>query len=206
MRILAVIATIGTLVFAVSQARAEPKAVVGQPAPEFMLPGGDYRAHALADYKGKVIVLEWTNPGCPFVKKWYGSGEMQKLQKEATEKGAVWLRINSSAPGKQGSQSPSETAATEKEQQVASTMTLLDTEGRVGHLYGAKTTPHLFVIDSKGILVYAGAIDSKPSVDPADIPGATNYVRAALADLAAGKPVAIPATQAYGCSVKYAGK
>ena len=205
LRILAFIGVVGTLVFAASKAQAEPKAVVGQPAPEFMLPGSDYKAHSLADYRGKVIVLEWTNPGCPFVKKWYGSGEMQKLQKEATEKGVVWLRVNSSAPGKQGAQSPSEAAATEKEQHIAATMTLLDADGKVGRLYGAKTTPHMFVINSKGLLVYAGAIDSKPSVDPADIPGATNYVTAALADLAAGKPVATPATQAYGCSVKYAG-
>ncbi len=206
MRFLVFLAVIGTLAFATFPARADEKAVIGKPAPEFMLPGSDCRAHALADYKGKVIVLEWTNPGCPFVKKWYGSGEMQKLQKEATAAGVVWLRINSSAPGKQGSQSPSETVATEREQHIASTMTLLDPEGKVGRLYGAKTTPHMFVISSKGLLVYAGAIDSKPSVDPADIPGATNYVTAALADLAAGKPVATPATQAYGCSVKYAGK
>jgi peroxiredoxin len=187
----------------VTSLRGEPPHP-GQEAPGFSLPGSDGKAHALGDYKGHIVVLEWTNPDCPFVKKWYGSGEMQKVQKKAVEEGVVWLRINSSAPGKQGVQTPPEAAAYEKAQHVAATVTLLDPEGKVGRLYGAHTTPHLFVIDKTGKLAYAGAIDSKPSADPADIPGAKNYVTAALEELAAGKPVSTPFTKAYGCSVKYA--
>lgn len=188
--------------FATAALRAEPQP--GQEAPAFSLPGSDGKTHTLADYKGKTVVLEWTNPGCPFVKKWYEPGAMQKLQKDATAKGVVWLRINSGAPGKQGHQTAAEAAAYEKAQSVGATVTLLDPEGTVGRLYAARTTPHLFIVDAAGKLVYAGAIDSNPSVDPADIPGATNYVTAALAELAAGKPVSTPVTKAYGCSVKYA--
>lgn len=195
-----------SLLIATPGAFAEEKAAVGKPAPDFTLNGSDGKPHALSSYKGKTVVLEWTNPGCPFVHKWYDSKEMQKLQKEATAKGTVWLRINSSAPGKQGAQSPAEAAAYEKDQQVAATATLLDPEGTVGRLYGARTTPNMYVIDAKGTLVYSGAIDSKPSVSAADIPNAKNYVTAALADLAAGKPVETASTTPYGCSVKYADK
>jgi len=201
--VVACLSSASVLFWSAPTLRAEPP-LPGQSAPAFSLPGSDAKPHALADYKGKIVVLEWTNPGCPFVKKWYGSGAMQKLQKEAVAKGVVWLRIISSAPGKQGAQTAPEAAAYEKEQQVGATATLLDPEGEVGRLYGAKTTPHLFVIDARGQLAYAGAIDSKPSVDPADIAGAKNYVTAALAELAAGKPVSTPSTQSYGCSVKYA--
>ncbi len=205
-RILGLFVALGALSLGASLCRAQEKAAVGQPAPGFTLPGSDGKTHSLADYKGKTIVVEWTNPGCPFVKKWYGGGAMQKLQKEATAKGTVWIRINSSAPGKEGYETPEQAAATDREQKTAATATLLDPEGKVGRLYGAKTTPHMFVIDPKGTLVYEGAIDSIRSTDTADIPKATNYVTAALADLAAGKAVATPSTQSYGCSVKYAGK
>ena len=179
-------------------------ATVGKPAPDFTLTGGDGKTHSLSDYKGKFIVLEWTNPGCPFVHKFYDSGTMQKLQKEETAKGVVWLRINSGAAGLEGSQTVADVEAYEQANQVASTETLLDPDGKVGHLFGARNTPHMFVIDPKGILIYAGGIDNKPSADPADIATAKNYVTAALDEAMAGKPVSVPVSRPYGCSVKYA--
>jgi len=178
-------------------------AVVGQTAPNFTLQGGDGKEHSLDQYKGKYIVLEWTNPGCPFVHKFYDSGAMQNLQKEETAKGVVWLRINSGAPGKEGSQTAADVTDYEKTNHVAATATLLDPTGKVGHMYGARNTPQMFVIDPKGELIYAGGIDNKPSPDAADIPGATNYVKAALDESMAGKPVTTPTAKPYGCSVKY---
>ena len=183
---------------------ASDKATVGQPAPNFTLTGADDKPHSLSDYKGKFVVLEWTNPNCPFVHKFYDSGTMQALQKQETAKGVIWLRINSAAPGKADYQDPTTLAAYEKENHVAATESLIDPDGQVGHLYGARTTPHMFVIDSKGTLVYAGGIDNKPSPDPADIPTATNYVTAALDEAMAGQPVTTPTSRPYGCSVKYA--
>ena len=180
-------------------------ASVGQPAPNFTLVGGDGKKHSLAHYKGKYVVLEWTNPSCPFVHKFYDSGTMQHLQKTETAKGVVWIRINSSAPGKEGSQKVADVAPYEKTNHVASTLTLLDPDGKVGHLYGARNTPQMFVIDPKGVLIYAGGIDDKPSADAADIATAKNYVVAALDEAMAGKPVTTPTAQPYGCSVKYAG-
>ena len=187
-----------------AQNTAPKSATVGQPAPNFTLQGSDGKTHSLADYKDKFIVLEWTNPNCPFVHKFYDSGTMQKLQKEETAKGVVWLRINSSAPGHDGFQTAAEIAAYEKEHQVASTVSLLDPDGQVGHTYGARTTPHMFVINPKGVLIYAGGIDNKPSPNPDDIATATNYVTAALDEAMAGKPVTTPTAPPYGCSVKYA--
>jgi peroxiredoxin len=183
---------------------AVDKATVGQTAPNFTLTGADDKPHSLSDYKGKFVVLEWTNPNCPFVHKFYDSGTMQALQKQETAKGVIWLRINSAAPGKADYQDPTTLAAYEKENHVAATESLIDPDGQVGHLYGARTTPHMFVIDAKGTLVYAGGIDNKPSPDPADIPTATNYVTAALDEAMAGKPVTTPTSRPYGCSVKYA--
>ena len=180
------------------------QASVGKPAPDFSLTGGDGKTHSLSEYKGKIVVLEWTNPGCPFVQRWYNTGSMLKLQKRAIDEGVVWLRINSGAPGKQGQQSVAEIAAYDQEKKVAATASLLDPEGKVGRAYGARTTPHMFVIDPKGTLAYAGGIDDKPSVDPSVSPAAENYVTAALDELRAGKPVATPSTASYGCSVKYA--
>ena len=179
-------------------------ASVGQRAPDFTLQGGDGKAHSLSDYKGKFVVLEWTNPNCPFVHKFYDSGTMQTLQKTETGKGVIWLRINSSAVSSSDHQTASEIAAYEKKYQVAATGSLIDSDGTVGHLYGARTTPHMFVIDPKGDLIYAGGIDSKPSTDPEDIASATNYVTAALDEVMAGKPVMTPTARPYGCSVKYA--
>lgn len=185
-------------------ALASDKATIGQPAPNFTLTGSDDKPHSLADYKGKFVVLEWTNPGCPFVHKFYDSGTMQSLQKQETAKGVVWLRINSSAAGHEGYQDPTTMAAYEKENHVAATESLIDPDGQVGHMYGARTTPHMFVIDAKGTLIYAGGIDNKPSPDPATIPSATNYVTAALDEAMAGQPVTTPTAPPYGCSVKYA--
>jgi len=175
----------------------------GIAAPDFTLVDTHGKSHSLADFKGKTIVLEWTNPGCPFVVKHYGSGNMQALQKEYTAKGVVWLSLCSSAPGKQGHMSPEDWNKTLAKEGSTPTALLLDGEGKVGKLYGAKTTPHMFVIDAGGRVVYEGAIDSVKSPNAADIPKATNHVKAALDEVLAGKPVTLPVTTPYGCSVKY---
>jgi peroxiredoxin len=182
----------------------QAKAMVGQPAPAFTLTDADGKTHSLADFKGKTVVLEWTNAECPFVKKHYGAGNMQAQQGEATAAGVVWLTVNSGAPGKQGAVDGAGAKAIIASSGGKQTAYLLDPTGVAGQAYGAKTTPHMYVIDGEGVLRYAGAIDSNPSADPADIPASTQYVKTALADLAAGKPVAVANTQPYGCSVKYA--
>jgi hypothetical protein len=185
-------------------ALAAPSATIGQKAPDFTLQGSDGKSHSLSEYTGKFVVLEWTNPNCPFVKKFYGSDTMQSLQKKETAKGVVWLRINSGAPGHDGYQSASDLASYVSDHHVAATASLMDPTGKVGHLYGARNTPQMFVISPKGTLLYAGGIDNKPSTDPADIATATNYVSAALDEAMAGKAVATPTAPPYGCSVKYA--
>jgi peroxiredoxin len=182
----------------------QAKAMVGQPAPAFTLTDADGTSHSLADFKGKTVVLEWTNAECPFVKKHYDAGNMQAQQGEAAAAGVVWLTVNSGAPGKQGAVDGAGAKAIIASSGGKQTAYLLDPTGVAGQAYGAKTTPHMYVIDGEGVLRYAGAIDSNPSADPADIPASTQYVKAALADLAAGKPVAVANTQPYGCSVKYA--
>ena len=179
-------------------------ATVGAPAPGFALQGSDGKTHALADFKGKFVVLEWTNPNCPFVHKFYDSGAMQKLQTEETGKGVVWVRINSSARGKTDYQTPEQLASYVKDNHVAATESLIDPDGKVGHMYGARTTPHMFVINPKGDLIYAGGIDNTPSPDPSTIASAKNYVTTALDEAMAGKPVSTPTAPPYGCSVKYA--
>ncbi len=178
-------------------------AVVGEPAPAFTLADTNGQTHSLADLKGKTVVLEWWNYECPFVGKHYGSGNMQKLQKEWTAKGVVWLTVSSSAPGKQGYVDATKANAWMKEKGAAPSAVLLDHDGKVGRAYGAKTTPHMFVIDLTGKVVYAGGIDDKPSTDQADIATAKNFVSAALAEVTAGKRVTMAISQAYGCSVKY---
>lgn len=184
-------------------ASAHAAATVGQPAPAFTLTDTKGTEHSLADFAGKTVVLEWFNHECPFVKKHYGAGNMQRQQAAATGKSVVWLTVNSSAAGKQGHVNAEQADKILADWKSAPTAFLLDHDGTVGQAYGAKTTPHLFVIDGTGVLRYNGAIDSNPSADPADIPGATQYVEAALGDLAANRPVARGTTAPYGCSVKY---
>lgn len=159
----------------------------------------------MSQFRGRTVVLEWNNPGCPYVKKHYDSGNMQRTQSAARRDGAVWLSINSGAPGKQGHMTGAEALAFVKGAKAQPTAYLLDPEGRVGRGYAAKTTPHLYVIDGRGVLRYQGGIDDKPTADKADIAGARNHVLAALAELKADKPVSVPETRPYGCSVKYAG-
>jgi peroxiredoxin len=177
---------------------------VGSAAPAFTLKDSTGKEHSLADFKGKFVVLEWFNEGCPFVKKHYTSGNMQKLQGEYTGKDVVWLSINSSAPGEQGHMTSESAAKTIDDWKIKSTQILFDHDGKVGKMYGAKTTPHMFVIDKEGKLVYQGAIDSKPTPNTADVAGAENYVKVALDNTMAGKPVENASTKPYGCSVKYA--
>lgn len=185
-------------------ATAAVAATVGQPAPALVARDIAGKPVDLAALKGKTVVLEWNNPGCPFVQKHYGSGNMQKTQAAAAKAGVVWLTVNSSAPGKQGAMTPAEAAAFVKGEKATPAAYILDPKGTIGHSFDAKTTPGMYVIDAKGTLVYEGAIDDKPTSDKADIAGAKNLVLAALADVKAGRPVATPRTRSYGCSVKYA--
>lgn len=175
----------------------------GDAAPDFTAKDTNGNDVSLASLKGKTVVLEWTNADCPFVKKHYGSGNMQKTQKYAADKGAVWISIISSAEGKQGYVSDEEANAIAKERGSNAAHIVRDPKGVLGHLYDAKTTPHLFVIDKEGVLAYEGAIDSEPTADPADIDHATNYIIAALDTLAEGKRPEPASTRSYGCSVKY---
>lgn len=176
---------------------------IGEPAPNFTAVDTNGVEHSLSDFKGKNVVLEWSNHECPFVVKHYSVGNMQKVQKEATDNGAIWLTIVSSAKGKQGHVSNEEANAVMKDAGTHSTARIMDSSGEIGRLYDAKTTPHVFVIDKNGILAYAGAIDSNSSFSSKTIEGATNYVSEALKDLNAGKPVRTASTNPYGCSIKY---
>jgi len=176
---------------------------VGAAAPDFSASDSKGKSHSLSQYKGKYVVLEWFNPECPFVKKHYGPGNMQKLQEEFTGKGVVWLSIDSSAPGKEGSLTAEQGEKKMTEWKAKSTALLLDPDGKIGQAYGAKNTPHMFVINPEGKIVYEGAIDSKASPNPSDIPTSTNYVKIALDESMGGKPVSNPNTKPYGCSIKY---
>ena len=178
-------------------------ASVGQPAPAFSAVDTAGKTVSLADFKGRHVVLEWVNPGCPFVQKHYSGGNMQGTQKEATAKGVVWLTINSTSPDAGDHLKPAEMAAWMQQQKAAATATLMDADGKVGRAYGARTTPHMYIVDPAGKLVYAGGIDDKATANPADIPRATNYVKAALNESLAGKPVSQASTRPYGCSIKY---
>lgn len=178
-------------------------AKVGQPAPAFHAADIAGKTVGLADYAGKMIVLEWTNDGCPFVGKHYDSGNMQALQQRYMAAGVVWLTIASSAPGEQGYVTPAEAKADLARWRAAPSDFLLDPDGVLGRLYDARATPHMVVIDRAGHIAYMGAIDDKPSTRQADVKTAHNYVGAALDALAAGQPVAIASTRAYGCSIKY---
>jgi peroxiredoxin len=182
---------------------AEAASALNQPAPQFTLTGADGKKYSLADFAGKWVVLEWANFECPFVKKHYGSKNMQTLQKTYAEKGVVWLTICSSAPEKQGHFAGEALSQRIKEAGLNSTAYLIDSDGKVGKSFGAKTTPHMFVINPKGVLVYAGAIDDKPSTKPEDVEGATNYVKGALDAGMANEVILVSSTPSYGCSVKY---
>ena len=186
---------------AVAPALAAPQ--VGQPAPNFKLADTNGKAVTLSDFRGKTVVLEWNNPECPFVRKHYGSGNMQKTQAAAKKNGVVWLTINSSAPGKQGHMNGAQAKASVAELKAQPTAYLLDPNGVVGKTYDAKTTPHMYIVNKAGTLVYAGGIDDKPTPNPADVNGARNHVLAALAELNAGKAVSVTTSRPYGCNVKY---
>jgi peroxiredoxin len=175
---------------------------VGQPAPGFTLTDTAGKPVRLADFKGRTVVLEWNNPGCPFVRKHY-QGNMQALQKEAAAQGVVWLAINSTETASGDYLSPAQLARWMQDKQAAPTATLMDEDGTAGRAYGARVTPHMYIVSAQGVLVYAGGIDSIPSARVDDIAKATNYVRQALAEIKAGKPVSVTTSQAYGCSVKY---
>jgi peroxiredoxin len=176
---------------------------LGQPAPAFRALDAQGRERALSDFAGKTVVLEWTNSGCPYVGKHYGSGTMQALQKKETAEGVVWLTVASSAPGMQGYFTGPAARAWAAKEHWAGTAILLDGAGKIGREYGAKNTPHMFVIDKAGKVAYMGGIDDRPYQDPESLKGAKPYVAMALADLKAGRPVATPVSQPYGCSVKY---
>jgi len=177
---------------------------VGEPAPNFTATDSNGKAHTLSSYRGKFVVLEWHNQGCPYTKKHYDSGNMERLQKEWTQKGVVWFTVISSAPGTQGYVTAEQENDYMRRMNAAPTAALLDPTGDLGHLYGAKTTPHMFIINPDGVLIYDGAIDDKSTPDQADIPSSTNYVSLALSEAMSGKPVSTPTSRPYGCSVKYA--
>lgn len=189
------------LLLPVGASHAEPK--VGSPAPAFSAVSSDGKTVSLADYRGKTIVLEWTNDGCPYVRKHYGTGNMQALQKKWTDQGIVWLSVISSPPGEQGFADGARANALTAERKASPSAVLLDPKQQVARAYGATVTPHMYIIKPDGTLAYAGGIDDKATARPADVKDARNFVDAALAELKAGKPVSTPATRAYGCTVKY---
>jgi peroxiredoxin len=177
---------------------------LGTQASDFSARDADGKLVKLSDFRGKTVVLEWNNPGCPFVQKHYGSGNMQKTQAAAVAQGVVWLTVNSGAPGMQGYMNGAEAKQFVAAMKAHPSDYLLDPQGLVGKAYGAKTTPHMYIIDGAGKLVYQGGIDDRPTADPADAAKAKNYVLTALGEMRAGKPISTPETRPYGCSVKYA--
>ena len=176
---------------------------VGQPAPEIALKDAGGKTVKLSDYRGKYVVLEWTNPGCPYVKKHYNSGNMAATQQDAAAKGAVWLSVNSTEKGHFDYMEPARLAAWQKERKLQAAATLMDEDGVAGKAYGARTTPHMYIVDPQGRLVYAGGIDSIPSNNTDDIKQAVNYVKQGLGEAVAGKPISAATTRPYGCSIKY---
>jgi peroxiredoxin len=196
------ITTLLTLAASTALFAAESPAV-GTNAPDFSVTDSKGKTQSVSQYKGKYVVLEWFNPDCPFVKKHYGGGNMQKLQEEFTGKGVVWLSIDSSAPGKEGHLTAEQANQKMTEWKTKQTALLLDPDGKAGQTYGAKNTPHMFIINPEGKVIYEGAIDSKASANAADIANSTNYVKVALEESMGGKPVTTANTKPYGCSVKY---
>jgi len=183
---------------------ASAQAVIGQPAPAFTTVDADGKTVSLSDFKGRHVVLEWVNPGCPYVQKHYNSGNMPATQKAATTKGVTWLAVSSTAKGAGDYRPPKDLVGWIRNKGGAPSATLIDEGGKIGRAYGARTTPHMYLIDPQGKLLYAGAIDSKPTSNPADIATATNYVNQAVGEALAGNAVSQPTTRAYGCSIKYA--
>lgn len=179
-------------------------AKVGDSAPDFTATGSDGKAYHLADFHGKYVVLEWHNNGCPYTRKHYESGNMQKLQKEWTGRGVVWFTVISSAPGTQGYVTADQENAYMAKMHATPTAALLDASGNLGHLYDAKTTPHMIVINPQGAIIYDGAIDDHPTSEQSDIASSKNYVDEALTEAMGGHTVATATTRPYGCSVKYA--
>jgi peroxiredoxin len=192
-----------TAAFALAAVPALAAATVGTPAPAFTVTASNGKPVSLSDYRGKVVVLEWTNSGCPFVRAHYDSGAMQAAQAAARQQGVVWLTINSGAPGKQGHVDAAGANAEMAREKAQPSAYLLDAGGDLGRLYGAKTTPHIFVIDGKGMLVYAGAINDRPTAEQADAKAGNNYALAAATAALAGKAPAVAISKPYGCSVKY---
>ena len=182
---------------------AQASAQTGTTAPAFAATDSKGRQHSLAAYKGQTVVLEWTNHECPYTVKHYATGNMQALQRSATEAGVIWLTVVSSRPGTQGHVNGLEADQLTDERSARPTAVLLDPEGNLGRLYGARTTPHMYIVDPAGTLVYMGAIDDQPTANPASVKVARNYVREALADLREGRPIAAASTRPYGCTVKY---
>jgi len=201
-----VLALLATVAFAPPAAAQTDQAEIGEPAPDFTLKAADGDKHSLSDFEGKHVVLEWLNFECPFVGKHYGSGNMQTLQKTYTDEGVVWLSIVSSAPGKQGYYPPKEMQEQKEKHNGNMTAILMDPSGEVGKTYGATVTPHMYVINPEGKLVYRGGIDDRPTTDEADIEGATNYVKKALAAAMNGEEVSPERAKPYGCTIKYASK
>ena len=193
-------ALFAALLFAAATAHA---GTVGKPAPEFTLNDVSGKAVKLADFRGRYVVLEWVNPECPYVEKHYGSANMQGLQKDYTAQKVAWLTINSTREGHSEYYPPQKMAGWMKEMNAAPSATLLDPTGKVGRAYNARTTPHMYIIDPKGQLVYAGGIDDKRSTSQSDVKIAKNYVRAAMGEALAGKPISSASTSPYGCSIKY---
>ncbi len=178
---------------------------VGEPAPDFSTTASNGKTYRLSEMRGKFVVLEWHNNGCPYTRKHYESGNMQRLQKDWTAKGVVWFTVISSAPGTQGFMTADQENAYLTKMDATPTAALLDPSGDLGHLYDAKTTPQMIIINPQGVIIYDGAIDDHPTSDASDIPHSKNYVQAALSDAMAGKSVTTSVSRPYGCSVKYAG-
>jgi peroxiredoxin len=197
------VSLLATAVVAFGAVMAQASVSVGQAAPDFKVKDTAGKEQSLSAYKGRFVVLEWVNPGCPFVQKHYDTSNMQSTQKAAEAKGVVWLTVSSTAPDAGDYKKPAELAAWVKEKGAAPTATLMDDDGRVGKAYGARTTPHMYVINPQGKLVYAGAIDSKATARKDDVKSATNYVTVALDEAMAGKAVSKTSSEPYGCSIKY---
>jgi len=177
--------------------------IPGTTAPDFKGTDSTGAKHTLSEYRGKFVVLEWANQGCPYDRKHYLSGSMESQQRDWTAKGVIWLSVISSAPGEQGYVTPAQENTYLKTMHAAPTAALLDPDGTIGRLYEAKTTPHIFVIDPTGKLIYQGAIDDKPTTEQSDLKGARNYLNETLTAAMAGKPLQVESTRPYGCSVKY---